>query len=184
MTETASTIQSHKNTIQSLSGTIASIGLEQTGKKVAGALVTPATWAVNFAAEGTKPGAVDVGIWATGFLSGPAAIFTGLTKAAVDDDTQRKLEQVKFKEPSKYSQFIRPCSNYGFSSPQIIAMTIASRGGTAWISNIGLWVYITDANDNLVADYQPTDFLKMYHPQKPYQAGIDGGFNWETVTKK
>ncbi|WP_226704504.1 hypothetical protein [Microbulbifer elongatus] len=184
MADTASTIQNHKNTIQTISGTIASIGLEQTGKKVAGALVTPATWAVNYAAEGTKPGAVDVGIWATGFLSAPAAIFTGLTKAVVDDDTQRKLEQVKTKEPAKYAQFIRPCSNYGFSSPEINAMTIATRGGTAWISNIGLWVYITDANENLVADYQPENFLKIYRPKKPYQAGTNGGFHWETIAKK
>lgn len=184
MADTASTIQNHKNTIQTISGTIASIGLEQTGKKVAGALITPATWAVNYAAEGSRPGAVDIGIWATGFLSAPAAIATGLTKSIVDDDTQRKLEKVKSKEPSKYSQFIRPCSNYGFSSPGIIAMTIATRGGTAWISNIGLWVYITDANENLVADYQPVDFLKIYHPTKPYQTGTKGGFNWETVTKK
>lgn len=184
MTEPVSTIQNHKNTIQTISGTIASIGLEQTGKKIAGALITPATWAVNYAAEGSKPGAIDVGIWATGFLSAPAAIVTGLTKAVVDDDTQRRLQNVRSKESSKYSQFILPCSNYSHSSPQIAAMNIASRGGTAWISNAGLWVYISDANGNLVADYQPTDFLKIYRPKKPYQTGINGGFNWETITKK
>ncbi|WP_299592921.1 hypothetical protein [uncultured Microbulbifer sp.] len=184
MTEQVSSIQNHKNTIQTISGTIASIGLEQTGKKIAGALITPATWAVNYAAEGSKPGAVDVGIWATGFLSAPAAIATGLTKAVVDDDTQQKLQKVRSKEPSKYSQYIVPCSTYSFSAPEIAAMTIASKGGTAWVSNIGLWVYISDANNNLVADYQPTDFLKVYRPKKPYQTGVNGGFNWEAIKRK
>lgn len=42
------TIKGNKNVIQTTSGTIASIGLEQTGKKVAGALVTPAIWVVNY----------------------------------------------------------------------------------------------------------------------------------------
>ncbi|MCX2783672.1 hypothetical protein OQJ46_11815 [Microbulbifer thermotolerans] len=181
--DTVSAARNHKNTIQTLSGTIASIGLEQSGKKVAGSLITPATWALNYAAEGSKPGAVDIGLWATGFVSAPAAITTSVIKAVMDDDTQRKLSHVRSKEPAKYAKFIHPCSNYGSSAPEIVAMSIANKGGTAWISNIGLWVYITDARGNLVADYQPLDFLKIYRPKKPYQAGLSGGFNWEVITK-
>lgn len=184
MESTAEAIKNHKNTIQTISGTVASIGLEQTGKQIAGALITPATWALNYAAEGAKPGAIDMGLWATGFISAPAAIATGVIKAIVDDDTHRKLENIRSKEPNQYSNFILPCSAFGSAAPGIVAMTIASKGGTAWLSNIGLWVYITDANARLVADYQPLDYLKIYRPKKPYQASENGSFNWEVITKQ
>lgn len=184
MANPVETIQNHKNTIQTISGTIASIGLEQTGKKVAGALITPATWALNYTADSAKPGAIDIGLWATGFVSAPAAITTSVIKAIVDDDTNRKLENIRSKEPIQYSKFILPCSSFGSAAPGIVAMTIASKGGTAWLSNIGLWVYITDANARLVADYQPLDYLKIYRPKKPYQASENGAFNWEVITKQ
>lgn len=184
MGDAAQTVANHKNIIQTTGGTIASIGLEQTGKKVAGAAVTPATWVVNYAADGSTPGVVDVGIWLSGFVSAPASIVTGITKAFVDDDIYQKLMLVKAKEPNKYSKFIKACYNYGMASPSINAMTIASRGGTAWVTSVGLWVYITDANDRLVADYQPAEFTTMYRPRKPYRPNSTGGFNWEVVNNK
>lgn len=177
------TITGNKNVIQTTSGTIASIGLEQTGKKVAGALVTPAIWAVNYGGDGSKPGAVDIGIWLAGFLSAPASIVTGLLKAAVDDDINRKLALVQSKEPSRSASFIKACSNFGAASPSINAMTIANKGGTAWITSVGLWVYITDARDHLVADYQPKEFVTLYRPKKPYRAKSSGGFDWEVLRK-
>lgn len=85
MGDAVATIHGNKNVIQTTGGTIASIGLEQSGKKIAGVLVTPATWTLNYVADGSKPSAVDLGIWASGFLSAPAAIVTGFLKAAVDD---------------------------------------------------------------------------------------------------
>lgn len=184
MANAAEAIQNHKNTIQTISGTVASIGLEQTGKQVAGALITPATWALNYASDGSRPGTVDIGLWATGFVSAPASIATSVVKAMVDDDTHRKLEIIRSKESNQYSKFILPCSTFGSSAPGIVAMTIASKGGTAWLSNAGLWVYITDANARLVADYQPLDYLKIYRPKKPYQANENGAFNWEVITKQ
>lgn len=184
MADVADTIRDHKNVIQTTSGTIASISLEQAGKKVAGALVTPATWAVNHLADGSTPNAVDIGIWMSGFLSAPASIATGFIKALVDDDIGRKLALVQAKEPPKYARFIKACYNYGMASPSINAMTIANRGGTAWITSVGLWVYITDARDNLVADYQPQEFTSMYRPRKPYKERSSGGFDWEIIIKK
>lgn len=139
---------------------------------------------MNHAANGSRPGVVDVGIWLSGFVSAPASIVTGAMKALVDDDIYQKLEQIKAKEPRKYSKFIKACYNYGMASPGINAMTIASKGGTAWITSVGLWVYITDANDRLVADYQPAEFITMYHPKKPYRPNSSGGFDWEVVRKK
>ena len=184
MGDVTTTVRNHKNVIQTTSGTVASIGLEQAGKKIAGALVTPATWAINHVADGSSPGTVDVGIWLSGFLSAPASITTGIIKAVVDDDLSRKLTLVQAKEPAKYTRFIKACYNYGVASPAINAMTIANKGGTAWITSVGLWVYITDAQNHLVADYQPQEFISMYRPRKPYRAKSSGGFDWEVIIKK
>jgi hypothetical protein len=183
MGNSAGIVQDHKSIIQTTGGTIASIGLEQSGKKVAGALVTPATWVANYAADGSKPGAVDIGIWMSGFLSAPAAIVTSFVKAAVDDDIGRKLALVQAKEPAKSAPFIKACYNFGMASPAINAMTIANSGGTAWITSIGLWVYITDAKGRLVADYQPQEFVTIYRPKKPYRATSTGGFAWEVIRR-
>lgn len=177
------TVTGNKNVIQTASGTIASIGLEQTGKKVAGTLVTPAIWAINYSADRSKPGAVDIGLWLTGFVSAPAGIVTGLLKAAVDDDINRKLALVQSKESFRSASFIKACSSYGMASPSINAMTIANKGGTAWITGVGLWVYITDARNNLVADYQPKEFVTLYRPVKPYREKSSGGFDWEVLRK-
>ncbi len=177
-------INDNRNVIQTISGSVASIGLEQTGRRVAGVLVTPATWAANHAADGSSPGVVDVGIWLLGLISGPASIATGTIKAFVDDDINRRLAIVRSKEPSKYAKTIRACSDYGIASPAINAMTIANRGGTAWITNIGLWVYITDAKGQLVADYEPKEFVTMYRPKSPYRQNASGGFDWEVVRKR
>lgn len=178
-----STIRKNKNLIQTTSGTVASIGLEQIGRTVAGSLITPATWIVNHVADGSKPDSVDAGIWLSGFISGPAAIVTGTVKALVDDDTAQKLAAVQAKEPSKYSKTIFPCSKFGLAAPSINAMTIASRGGTAWISAVGLWVFITDSTGNLVADYEPSNFVTMYRPCKPYRRNSNGGFDWEVIRR-
>lgn len=119
MGDAAATIQGNKNVIQTTGGTIASIGLEQSGKKIAGVLVTPATWALNYAADGSKPNAVDIGIWASGFLSAPAAIVSGFLKAAVDDDINRKLALVQAKEPSKSARFIKACTTLAQPHPRL-----------------------------------------------------------------
>jgi len=183
MGDVVGVVRDHKNVIQTTGGTIASIGLEQAGKKVAGVLVTPATWAVNYAVEGSTPGAVDIGIWLSGLISAPASIVTGFIKAAVDDDINRKLALVQAKEPHPMAQYIKACYNFGMASPAINAMTIANSGGTAWITSVGLWVYITDAKGQLVGDYQPQEFVTMYRPKHPYRATSTGGFAWEVIRR-
>lgn len=184
MGDVVGAVKDNKNVIQTTGGSIASIGLEQAGKKVAGALVTPATWVLNNVTDGSTPGVVDIGIWLSGFLSAPASIVTGFVKAMVDDDIGRKLALIQAKEPPKYARFIKACYNYGIASPSINAMTIANKGGTAWITSVGLWVYISDIRDNLVADYQPQEFITMYRPVKPYRQRSSGGFDWEVIQKK
>lgn len=183
MSNFAGKINDNKNIIQSTSGTIASIGLEQVGKRVAGVLITPATWAVNNAVNGSKPNGVDIGVWLSGFISAPASIVTGTVKALVDDDIDRKLQRVRSKEPGRSARFIQPCHGYSSSSPSINAMTIANKGGTAWITSVGLWVYITDADGKLIADYQPKEYVTMYRPKKPYKKKSSGGFDWDVIRK-
>jgi len=184
MSGAVDTYQNNKNVIQTSVGTVASITLEQTGRKVAGALITPATWALNHATDGSTPSAVDVGIWGAGFFAAPAAIATGIIKAFVDDDINRKLAQIQSKEPQQYAKFIKACYNYEMAPPSVNAMTIASRGGTAWVTSVGLWVYITDARNNLVADYQPQEYTSIYRPRKPYRERTGGRFDWEMIIKK
>lgn len=184
MSDATQYAKNHKNVIQGVSGTVASIGLEKVGQKVAGSLVTPATWGLNYLAEGSAPSVVDVGIWGSGFFSGPASIVTGVVKAFVDDDIAQKIARIQAKEPPKYAAYIKACYNYGMASPSINAMTIANRGGTAWISSIGLWVYITDEDDKLVCDYQPLDFVTMYRPKSPLKAKKEGGFDWGVIRRR
>ncbi|GAB1260589.1 hypothetical protein [Aurantivibrio plasticivorans] len=178
MDNIAASVEAHKNKIQTGSGTVASIGLEMTGKTVAGALITPATWALNYASDGSKPGAVDALIYGSGFLSTPAAIATGVLKAAVDDDLNAKLSEVKRTDNQKFRSFFKACSHFAGNSPQINAMNIASKGGTAWKHPNGLWVYITDAKGQLVSDFQPRLFTEMYQPDQPLKVGANGGFKW------
>lgn len=181
MGSVSQSIVDHKNLIQTTSGNIASIGLEAAGKGSLGALVTPATWVLNYAVEGATPSAVDIGIYGAGFVNAPAAIATGTVKAIVDDDLNRKLEAAKSKEPAKFQPFIKLCYNYASASQQINAMTIASKGGTAWKAKSDVWVYITDARGLLVADYKPQSYIQIYQPKIPINKGRDGRLSWGVI---
>ena len=184
MSKVAKTIENHKNIIQSTSSTVASIGLTQAGKKVAGILVTPAVWVLNYSAQGSKPDAIDVGLYATGFLGSigsVAAISTGIIKAVVDDDVDNRLREVQNGEDPRYRVFIKSCSRYASMAPQINAMTIASKGGTAWKHTNGLWVYITDARGYLVNDYKPKSAIETFRPKHPLLKSPNGGLVWERI---
>lgn len=63
-------------------------------------------------------------------------------------------------------------------------MTIASRGGTAWLHPVGLWVYVTDSTGRLIVDYQPQLFVKLYQPVVPLERLKNGGFRWHEVTQQ
>ncbi len=181
MDNTAKAIENHKNIIVSTNSTIASIGLTKAGQKVAGVLVAPAVWALNYASSGSKPGEVDVGLYAMGLfgsIASVAAIVTGTMKAVVDDDIDRKLREVQASEDPRYAKFIKPCYRYGMMAPQINATTIASKGGTAWKHPNGVWVYITDIRGYLVHDFKPKTAVITYQPNNPLKKGNNGGFVW------
>ncbi len=161
------TLRNHKSITQSTLGTIASMGLEKAGQKVAGVLVTPAVWMLNHSVDGSKPGAVDVGLYASGFFSGGAATIVGLFKSHVDDDMNRKLALIRKNEDPKYAPFIQNCYDYGSSPAGINAQTIASKGGTAWKHSTGLWVYITDAQGRMIKDFKPKSYVVIYQPKQP-----------------
>ena len=177
----ADTIQDNKNIVQNTSGVIASIGFSELGNNVAGNIVTPATWALNHAVDGSVPSSVDIGIYATGFISTPASAIVGSFKAIIDDDLNKKLNAVRKKEASRYRAFIETCSNKGFAPPMLIAMNIASKGGTAWQATSGIWCYIKDARGKLVSDFTPNSYLKIYRPKHPLQASANGGYKWEVI---
>lgn len=175
--------QNNSSLIQSTGGTLVSITLESMGQKIMGSLVTPASWALNYADQGKMPDTTDVGIYGTslaGGLAGPAAIATGIVKAVVDDDMERRLREVRQAEQVKYRGFIKPCYTYSSAPPLISAMKIANSGGTAWLHPNGLWVYITDANGFLVVDFKPNIAIKTYRPKLPLTPAKNGGYLWDS----
>jgi len=178
--------QSHQNLVQTTNGTIASIGLTKAGHKIAGVLVTPAVWTLNYISQGRTPDTVDVSLYAVGFagvIGSAAAIGTGVVKAVVDDDMNKRLRQAQASENAKYRPFIKTCYSYSMMAPQISATTIASRGGTAWKHINGLWLYITDRRGYLVNDFAPKGALIVYRPKLPLTRGRNGRFLWGMTRK-
>lgn len=172
-------IQRHNSKIQGVSGTIAAMGLDKTAGKALGKYVTPAVWALNYSASGAKPGEIDLGLFALGlnsFLALPATIVS-LFKAAVDDKTNQQVAVAKIGEDPKYSRFLLPCSVYAMGAPAINALSIASKGGTAWQHPNGVWVFILDAEGKMVSDFKPNKFTMMYQPNQPLVVGASGKFN-------
>jgi hypothetical protein len=175
-------IDRNKNLISSVSQPLAVIGLDKIGKKVAGKFLTPAVWALNYAVNGKKPDNVDLGLYGVGLMggsAGPAAIATGIVKAAVDDDMEHRLKIARLSEDVKYRPTIFPCYHYGTAPPQINAMTIASSGGTAWQHPNGLWVYILFNNGKEllhVPNFKPNKAIQVYQPVWPLQPKGEGRF--------
>lgn len=181
MGKIANTIDENKNLISSVSQPLAVIGLEKVGQKIAGKLLTPAVWAMNYAANGVTPDKVDVGLAGFGLMggaAGPAAVVTGIVKAVVDDDRDAKLKVVRLDEDPKFRVFIQPCYHFSASPPRISAMTIASLGGTAWQHPNGLWVYIRDAQGRLVPNFKPNRSTQTYRPVWPLQSMGAGKFRY------
>lgn len=180
MDKTAQTLREHKNITQTVAGTIASMGLEKAGQKVAGVLVTPAVWAINYGADGSQPNAIDIGIYASGFISSVGGLAVGVVKSIVDDDMNKKLAIIQAKENPKYAPFIQSCYSFSSSAAAINAQIIASLGGTAWKDPIGLWVYITDARGMMIKDFKPKSYVMLYQP-KPSLVKKNGKFIWGMV---
>lgn len=186
MGEVVNTIDQNKNLISSLSQPLAVIGLEKIGQKVAGKLLTPAVWAMNYAVNGATPDKIDVGLAGFGLMggaAGPAAIVTGIVKAVFDDDMAAKLKVVRLDEEPKFRTFIIPCYNYSAAPPRISALNIASQGGTAWQHPNGLWVYIRDAQGRLVPNFKPNRFKQTYRPVWPLQSMGGGKFRFTSISK-
>lgn len=181
MDNVAQTLRNHKNLTQSSLGTIASMALEKVGQKVAGVFITPAVWTLNYGVDGSKPGVVDVGLYAAGFFSAGAATVVGLFKSHMDDDMNKKLEVIRSKENPKYAPFIKNCYSFGYAPAAVNAQKVASLGGTAWKDPIGLWVYITDAKGRMVKDYKPKSYTVMLQPKTPLQVGKNGELVWGFV---
>ncbi|MFK5914035.1 MAG: hypothetical protein QM484_06645 [Woeseiaceae bacterium] len=180
MRDLAEKIDRNKNLVSSINQPLAVMGLDKVGQKVAGKLLTPAVWAVNYAVNGASPDNVDLGLFGTGLLggvTGPASIVTGLLKAVVDDDMEQRLKLVRSGEKSEYRKNIVAAYHFASAPAAINAMTIASLGGTAWQHANGLWVYITN-NKLLVPNFRPQKYVKIYRPVWPLQSMGGGKFRF------
>lgn len=181
MGNVADNIEKHQNLVSSINQPLAVMGLEKAGKRMAGKLLTPAVWTLNYAVNGKTPDKVDVGLFGTGLLggaAGPAAIFTGVVKALVDDDMEQRLKMVRLDEKPEHRSGIKTAYHFGSSPAAINAMKIASMGGTAWQHPNGLWVYIVDNDDLLVPNFKPQRSLRVYRPVWPLQAMGGGKFRF------
>jgi len=67
----ADNIEKHQNLVSSINQPIAVIGLDKVGQKMAGKLLTPAVWALNYAVNDILPDKVDAGLFGTGLLGPP-----------------------------------------------------------------------------------------------------------------
>jgi len=181
MTSVADKIDQNKNLINSISQPLAVMGLDKMGQKVAGKLLTPAVWALNYGVNGATPDKVDVGLYGMGLMGGPAApasIMVGVVKAAVDDDMDNRLSVARRDQKPEFRPYIKACYRFSSSPPQINAMKIANLGGTAWLHNNGLWVYITDARGRHVPNFKPKNAKKIYQPEWPLKTTSDGKFRF------
>jgi len=162
---------------------VAVMGLEKMGLKtlghVVGKVVTPAIWVWDYSKDGKLPDKTEVGLFGFGVLvegaEGPALAVEFL-KAAIDDDIENKLKQVRQDEEPQYRKFIKACYNYGMSPPLINAQTIATRGGTAWRHKNGLWVYIEDIHGHPVANFKPHNAVAVFQPDMPLRTDGNGKF--------
>lgn len=177
MDNTAAVLEENRNFIQTASATIATMGFDKIGQKVAGVLVTPAVWLFNYSFLRVKPDATDVGIYATGFLSAGASTAVGLFKSHVDDDMSKKLAEIQRRENPRWACYIKNCYHYGSAPAAINAQLIASEGGTAWLHPNGLWVYITDSRGHMVKDFKPYVYVMLYQPKEPL-VRKNGKFVW------
>ena len=177
-------IDENRSSVLNSSTTLASLNIEKVAGKIAGAVVQPAVWVLDFAANDAPPDGTDVSLWGLSLVSGPvgwAAAATGILKGAVDDRTRHLLEQARAAEPQERRKFMSACADYGWSGQGINAQTIASKGGTAWEHPNGLWVYITDARGLLVCDYRPVVARKIYQPLLPLRPAGRESFRWHVI---
>lgn len=163
-----SVVERSFNSIQTVSGTVAAIGLEKTGNSVAGNIITPAVWALNYAAKGSTPNEIDLSIYGLGFLNGPVGIAMGLVKAYMDDDIAQKVEEIKLRQSAKYRDYIFPVQSYRNFPPFIVALKVAEHGGTAWQGHNEQWVFVTDSRGIMVSDYKPVGAVKVIRPVYPF----------------
>lgn len=170
-------IERNFNQIQTVNSTIAAIGLEKVGQKVAGTLVTPAVWALNYATKDITPNEIDLAIYGSGFINGPAGIVMSLLKAVIDDDIAKKVAVIREQQDPQYRNYIFPVQSYKSLPPLIAAIKVAEAGGTAWKGGNGQWVFLSDSNGLMVADFKPKDAVEVCQPIYPFMHK-DGKFRY------
>lgn len=152
-----------------------------------GLLVQPAVWI----ATGSRPDAADAANYGMGVLAaitGSAfasipGIAGALVKGWADDVTAEKLEEARADEEARYRSGITPVGDYSFmaSGGAIQAREIASYGGSTWLHPNGLWMFIHDANNRLVCDFQPRVATRRCAPVLPLVRSGRDQFRWREI---
>lgn len=97
--------------------------------------------------------AKTVGNWIAPEL-GMAIAGTKLLKGAVDEDTRKRLQEVREAEACPH---VKACSDYGTGDVRILAQVAAKDSKTAWEASNLLWVY----HDQI--DFAPKHARQVYH---------------------
>jgi hypothetical protein len=178
--ETVATHAAQKAAVKSPQSLLAKVPGKVVGK-VAGGVIEPITWIAEGEAE-----TVDIGLWLMAFGGGMlagSAFAVGLLKALLDDATLEMLKEVHRDEPKQYRSGILPALKYSsFAGARINAMTIASKGGTAWRHPNGLWVYLTEPKSKDLIIYVPRNWTEIYTPLEPPKRGRNG-YLWRAYRK-
>ena len=125
----------------------------------------------SWAADG-KIDAAEVGwgvggmlVAATGPLGRVASGAFSILKAGIDDEFNKKLEEIRDSEYRKMRPHILLTAHYdSWAGGRINAMQIASRGGVAWKHKNGFWAYIVDRKRRLAYNYRPKSYTEIYRP--------------------
>lgn len=85
---------------------------------------------------------------------------------------------IRQQHDAKFRLYIQPVQNFGSSSPVIVAMNIAEKGGVTWQGKNGQWVYITDAQGIPVCDFTPNNYLQIIQPKRPLIRKPNGAYEF------
>ena len=185
MSKPIDTVEKHRKTLLTLSTTLADESLEAIGTTVAGVLIEPIVWWLDYKVNEEEPSATDYMTYAIGQM-GPhakvAATVVSVLNSVLDDQKNAMLKAVRAEYPAEKRNGIKACVDYfsGLTGAAITAQVIASRGGAAWLHPNGLWVYAEDKTKTLIPRFKPLTSKKIYQVWWPLRPK-GGGFEWREI---
>lgn len=189
MSKPLDAVEKNRKTLLTLSTTLADNGLDgvpgPTGRTVAGVLLEPIVWWLDYEVNEEEPSATDYMTYALGNIQTPhtkvAAFVVSVLNSVSDDQKNFLLKAVRAEYPAEQRKGIKACLDFcGLTGPSITAQQIAFRGGTAWLHPNGLWVYAEDKKKKLIPRFKPLTSKKIYQAWWPLRPK-GGGFEWREI---